>query len=237
MLDHLYHGPSAVSPPFLPSFISFQGWTSGDPRDVESRTNNKMDEGRAQRVTLALMDKVSASRESEELKVFDRTRTSAELTNKPFGLFRIRIFFLSTTPKETVWEIRDEWASAVTTKSQAIAADDLLGPMLDNPRISFQCEIPPWKTDQVHSGKKLVATFHKRKSATCIGWVKVQYDRNPTVAWAWAYPHPRPNVQDKFCIGAWTIQDGWTLKASEVAKLDANLDASSWQSALNTKSW
>ena len=235
--QYQYNGPSAVSPAFLPTFISFQGWTSGDPKDVESRTNNIMNEARAQRVVLALMDQVSASRESQEVKVFDRARTSAELTNKPYGLFRIRVHILSTTPKETVWEIRDEWASAYAQKSQALAGEDLLGPVLDNPRISFQCEVPPWKTEQVHSGKKLVATFHKRKSGACTGWVKVQYDRNPSLAWAWAYPNPRPNADDKFCLGTWTSHDGWTLKASEVAKLDASIDAVAWQTALNSKSW
>ncbi|CAK0847065.1 unnamed protein product, partial [Prorocentrum cordatum] len=68
-----------------------------------ARTSNIMSEARATRVIQILLDEIGSQFEVNA-KIFDREAINREYQGKPFGVFRLRIFFVHGTSKETVWK-------------------------------------------------------------------------------------------------------------------------------------
>jgi len=221
---------------FVPAFIQIKGWGNADPQMIVGRGSRNLAEINAQRVITILMDDAAAEFETTDgqknTNVFNRESTETFNSNKPWGVWQIRIFFKPTVSRTTVWEIRNLWKRRIEDKYAPLAAEDAFGEKI-NARFQVMTEVEPHKQPQSRAANRLIATFHKHKSKQA-AWVRVEY--GPATV-AWCHGSTTAGRANELCFGVWQRGSGWKLTASELKKINPAINCDEWQAQINADSW
>ena len=152
----------AAQSSFVPSFILIKGWGNADPQLVVGRGSRNLDEANAHKVIAILLDDLAKDYETTDGQkndhVFNREDTTTFNSNKPWGLWQIRIFIKSTVSRNTVWEIRNLWKRKIEEKYGPLAAADAFGTKI-NGRMTVTTEVEPHKQPQSSAAHRLIAKF------------------------------------------------------------------------------
>ena len=96
---------------FTPQFITIQGWAQGANKDLRVRSQRMLNEAAGQRC-LAHLFQVSKC-----LDQVDVERTNQENTNKPCGLYRLRIYFKPSVTGNDMYALRKKWLECFTNSA------------------------------------------------------------------------------------------------------------------------
>lgn len=220
---------------FVPSYLTLQGWTSGDPNNLSARTANIMTEDRGKFVVQVLWDSVLQGK--FDRNIFDEKTTERDNGHKPYGLFRIKINFASNAngqlaSKDTVWEVSRAIDKAIRDKDVALWAPEALGPVPAGSFVSVRVEVAPEREPQTKAGRKFVATFFKNKDPSKPNTLVRVENGPPHLSWAWGF-QDRNNGKEKIAIGSWSLTEGWKLNTAAMTKFDATINVANWQTILN----
>lgn len=212
--------------PHVPTWIQVSGFCKVDPRKIETRDQSKV-QLQTVRNMLAKLYSISQARDQGDASIFDKARTEQDLSTNKFGVTRFRVYFVSGTPKATIWEVRKEWSEAWIAKSPDLMCENAFGPYRDQ-HLGWLVQPAPQDRTRVAETRKATAQFHKKKT---VGTATVTFEaEGPTKAWMYAL---RDANSERKCIGSWTSSVGWKLSPSQLQLIDPGLDASVWEGMLN----
>eukprot|EP00959_Pyramimonas_sp_CCMP1952_P407487 8540037-Pyramimonas_sp.AAC.1 len=106
---------------------------------------------------------VSSARDGVEGSIFDKERTERDFDSNKFSVTRFRIYHKNGTPKDTIWEVRNEWCTAWSEKIPDPLCQKAFRPYRDQ-YLGWLVQPAPQDRRRVSETRKATAQFHKRKS-------------------------------------------------------------------------
>ena len=212
--------------PHVPTWVQVSGFCKVDPRKIETRDQSKV-QLQTVRNMLTKLYGISQARDQGDATIFDKARTEQDLSTNKFGVTRFRVYFVSGTPKATIWEVRKEWSEAWIAKNPELMCENAFGPYRDQ-HLGWLVQPAPQDRTRVAETRKATAQFHKKKT---VSTATVTFEAEGPMK-AWMYAHTNANSERK-CIGSWTSSVGWKLSSSQLQMIDPGIDANAWEGMLN----
>ncbi|CAK0831789.1 unnamed protein product, partial [Prorocentrum cordatum] len=171
-------------------------------------------EAAAQRCLAYLFEKAGC------LQHVDEVRTNSEHTNKPCGLYRIRVHVKSTVSRDVTWECRKVWMQCFQNgRIFAQDQDVRVYKRIVQCRVSIPVECSPWKQPHVAAAGRFNACFYKH-SILVDGCVRIE-SYGPPTTFVWAYPSLQ--YTDGACVASFRTDrtDQWLLDETALLRIDS----------------
>lgn len=216
---------SRPRPDFTPQHITIQGWAQGANKDLQVRSQKMLNEAAGQRCLAHLFQVAQC------IDQVDAERTNQENTNKPCGLYRLRVYFKPTVTGNDLYALRKKWLECFTNhEAFDLQPDNEQHKNIYANRISILVECSPWKQPYVSAAGRFKACFYKH-STIADGCVTVER-YGPPANYLWAYP--KTDFKDGACVASWAEDrvPQWNLDGEALMKIDPGFRLAEFKAAL-----